>query len=189
VATTNASLVRDRVDGGAWSEPAPGPTVALALTPGPHTVEFQSVDAAGAVDPTPASSRVTVDLSPPRVRLLTRSDGARTVLRASAVDALTGVDPSSFRWTFGDGSTATGPLVRRRFGAARAGRVRLTVMDMAGNVGTFDTIIPAPVPAARDASPQADHGSRQFAERRSGGSRRRGRPAKRGHRSHRGFQA
>jgi hypothetical protein len=50
-----------RLDGGPWSAPTPEPRQTLAaLAPGPHVLEGAAVDAAGNVDPAPATWRFTV---------------------------------------------------------------------------------------------------------------------------------
>jgi subtilisin family serine protease len=143
VALAGADQVRYRVDGGAWSAPFAGPTVAILLTAGSHTIEMQAVSVTGAHDPSPAVSQVSVDLTPPTIAFSWTRDGSGMVLQATARDDLAGIEPASYGWDFGDGSAAAGARVRHVFPAGRGHRVRVSVADLVGNVGSFTATVPA----------------------------------------------
>jgi subtilisin family serine protease len=121
--------VRTRVDGGAWSAPDAQLERDFTLPQGRHVVEAQAVDAAGAVDPSPARHVVTIDRTRPRVSMRWFVHGTRTLFRAR----ITGAPASSARWSFGDGDTAAGARVARRFAESRARRIVLSARDAAGN--------------------------------------------------------
>lgn len=127
--------VRTRVDGGAWSAPTTETTLRLALPEGRHVVEAQAIDAAGAVDPSPARHAVAVDRTAPRVSMRFGRRGTAAVFLGAVRDAGSGADRSSVRWSFGQGDVAAGRRVIRHFGEARARRVVLTARDAAGNRG------------------------------------------------------
>lgn len=133
VALTGADRVRWRVDGGAWSEPSAETTRAFALAEGRHVVEAQAVSPEGVPDPTPAVHRVTVDRTPPDVRVSVRRDGTRAIFTGRVRDRLSGTAPRSVRWSFGDGTGAGRLRVVRRFAEARTRRVVLVARDRAGN--------------------------------------------------------
>ena len=120
---------RTRVDGGAWTAPAAELSLSLPLREGRHVVEAQAVDAAGAMDPSPARHVVIVDRTAPRLAVSWTRSGTATVFRSRVQGAAAG----SIRWSFGDGDTARGPRVRRSFAEARARRVIVTARDRAGN--------------------------------------------------------
>ena len=63
-ATEAGSTFQCRVDDGAW-EPCTTPHTTGTLADGTHKFEVRAVDAAGNVDPTPASRTFTVDTTPP----------------------------------------------------------------------------------------------------------------------------
>lgn len=125
--------VRTRVDGGEWSAPTSTPTIALVLPEGRHIMEAQAIDAAGAVDPTPARHAVTIDLTRPRVAIGWKRVGTTARFSGRVSDALSGARRETIRWSFGGGETARGARVVRRFAEARARRVILTARDAAGN--------------------------------------------------------
>ena len=125
--------VRTRVDGGEWSAPTSALGLSLTLPEGRHVVEAQAVDAAGAVDPTPARNAVTVDRTRPRVAIRWSRSGTEARFRARLSDAGSGVRRGSVRWSFGEGETARGARVTRRFAEARRRWVVLTARDAAGN--------------------------------------------------------
>ncbi|WP_217923306.1 S8 family serine peptidase [Miltoncostaea oceani] len=131
VALTGGVAVRTRVDGGAWSEASPQTTIALTLPEGRHVVEAQAIDAAGVADRSPARHTVLVDRTRPRPVITITGHGTAATFRARVADARTG----TLRWSFGDGETARGSRVTRRFGEARARRIVLSVRDAAGNEG------------------------------------------------------
>jgi hypothetical protein len=114
----------------------------MDLPPGKHTVEIQAVAATGATDPTPAVSQVSVDDTPPTVAFSWTRDGALMLLHATARDDLSGLQPSSFSWNFGDGSTGAGQRVRHDFAGTKAHKVRVSVSDLVGNVGSFTATVP-----------------------------------------------
>ncbi|MGD9695950.1 MAG: S8 family serine peptidase [Thermoleophilia bacterium] len=124
---------RTRVDGGAWSAVQEEPGFEVTVAEGRHLVEAQAVDAAGAVDPSPARRQVTVDRTRPRATLTVRRSGTALVFTAKVSDPLSGASASAARWSFGDGDTAGGARVVRRFAESRARRVVLRARDAAGN--------------------------------------------------------
>jgi subtilisin family serine protease len=131
VTVSGGTRYRVRVDGGAWSDASSSPTLTLSLAEGRHAVEAQGLSDTGVPDPTPARAQVTVDRTPPSVRVVSRPAAAgRIALHAQASDALSGVDPGSYVWTLPDGSTVGGAALNR---AASAGTARLSVRDLAGN--------------------------------------------------------
>ncbi len=125
--------VRTRVDGGEWSAPTTALSLSLTLPEGRHVVEAQAIDAAGAADPTPARHAVTVNRTRPRVAIGWSRSGTAARFRARVSDAGSGVRRDSVRWSFGDGDTARGAKVTRRFAEARRRWVVLTARDAAGN--------------------------------------------------------
>jgi subtilisin family serine protease len=125
--------VRTRVDGGAWSAPTDVLSLSLTLPEGRHVVEAQAIDAAGAADPTPARHVVTVDRTRPRVVIGWSLSGTAARFRARVSDYGSGVRRGSVRWSFGEGETARGSRVVRRFAEARRRTVVLTARDAAGN--------------------------------------------------------
>ena len=124
--------VRFRVDGGAWTAASPTLSASFALPEGRHVVEAQAIDGAGAVDPTPARHAVTVDRTRPRVAIGVSLSGTRTTFRARVRDSLSGPRRDSIRWSFGEGRTARGAKVVRRFAESRRRRVVLRARDAAG---------------------------------------------------------
>jgi subtilisin family serine protease len=120
---------RIRVDGGPWGAPCAATTLRLTLPEGRHVVEAQAMDAAAVTDPSPARHVVTVDRTAPRLRLAVSRQGTRAVFRATVRGAADG----PVRWSFGDGQTAAGARIVRRFAEARARRVVAAVRDKAGN--------------------------------------------------------
>lgn len=125
--------VRFRVDGGDWTAPSPVLALSLPLAEGRHVVEAQAVDAAGAVDPSPARHAVTVDRTRPRVAIGWSLSGTRATFRARVSDSLSGPRQDSIRWSFGEGETARGARVVRRFAESRRRWVVLSARDAAGN--------------------------------------------------------
>ena len=161
VLTGGATLVRTRVDGGAWSAPGTALTLSLSLPQGRHTVEAQAIGQTGLEDPTPASHVVTVDHTKPTLSFSVTRRGETAVFAARVTDRLSGPSKNTIRWSFGDGELARGakgdPPVRRgphparRAHGARRGRQR----------------------ELRDAALRAPRGrSRAGAEGRAAGSRR-----------------
>jgi subtilisin family serine protease len=149
VSLAGADQARYRVDGGAWSVPFPAPALAVDLPPGKHTVEIQAVAATGATDPSPAVSQVSVDLTPPTIAFSWSRDGSVMVLNATARDDLAGIEPTSYSWLFGDGSAGAGARVRHDFSGTKAYRVRVSVSDLVGNVGSFTATVPGSAAVAR----------------------------------------
>ena len=84
VLTGGATMVRTRVDGGAWSAPGTALALSLSLPQGRHTVEAQAIGQTGLEDPTPASHVVTVDRTgPPLSFSVTRRGETRSSRPAS----------------------------------------------------------------------------------------------------------
>ncbi|MHB9049421.1 MAG: CARDB domain-containing protein, partial [Pirellulales bacterium] len=70
-----------RLDGGQWSSPAAGRTLALAdLADGPHTLEVRARDLAGNLDPSPAVRHFRVDATGPVISGASESPGERSCL-------------------------------------------------------------------------------------------------------------
>jgi subtilisin family serine protease len=133
VLSGGATMVRTRVDGGAWSAPGAAHTLFLSLPQGRHTVEAQAIGQTGLEDPTPASHVVTVDRTRPTLAISVTRRGEIAVFTARVTDRLSGPRVATIRWSFGDGELARGAKVSRRFAEARARRVVLTARDAAGN--------------------------------------------------------
>jgi subtilisin family serine protease len=133
VLSGGATLVRTRVDGGAWSAPGTALTLSLSLPQGRHTVEAQAIGQTGLEDPTPASHVVTVDRTKPTLSFSMTRRGETAFFAARVTDRLSGVGKGTIRWSFGDGELARGAKVSRRFAEARTRRVVLTARDAAGN--------------------------------------------------------
>ena len=121
--------VRTRVDGGPWSVAGADTALRLSLPEGRHVVEAQAIDAAGVTDPSPARHAVTVDRTAPSLRVTVARRGTRAVFRSRVRGGAAG----PVRWSFGEGETAAGARVVRRFAEGRARRVVATVRDAAGN--------------------------------------------------------
>ncbi len=125
--------VRTRVDAGAWSEPGETLTISLDVSEGRHVVEAQAIDDLGNVNPTPARHVVLVDRTRPRIAIGWRRSGTAAEFRGRVTDGLSGTRRNSIRWSFGQGETARGARVVRRFAEGRTRRVVLTARDAAGN--------------------------------------------------------
>ncbi|CAN0452866.1 unnamed protein product, partial [Phaeothamnion confervicola] len=76
---------------------------------------------------------VTVDRTRPTIAIGWTRAGTRAVFHGRVSDAGSGPRPNSIRWSLGDGDTARGPRVVRRFAEARARRLVVTALDAAGN--------------------------------------------------------
>jgi subtilisin family serine protease len=131
--SNGGQTVRTRVDGGDWSAPTASLTASLSLAEGRHVVEAQALDVAGVADPSPARHAVIVDRTGPRIAIGWRRSGTAAEFRGQVTDLLSGTRRSSIRWSFGQGETARGSRVVRRFPEAHARRVVLTARDAAGN--------------------------------------------------------
>ncbi|HTI35034.1 MAG TPA: S8 family serine peptidase [Miltoncostaea sp.] len=120
--------VRSRVDGGPWGEATSDTTLRLTLPEGRHVVEAQAIDAAGVADPSPARHAVTIDRTAPVLRIAMSREGTRSVFHSTTRGA-----SGPVRWSFGEGDTAAGGRVVRRFAEGRPRRVVAAVADAAGN--------------------------------------------------------
>lgn len=129
----DAALVRTRVDGGTWSGATSATTFTLTLPQGTHTVEAQGLSESG-TGGEPASHRVTIDGTGPRISVSTRLRGSAMVFTARATDPA-GVRTGSITWSFGDGDIARGAQVRRAFADRVPRRVTVRVSDALGNRG------------------------------------------------------
>jgi subtilisin family serine protease len=131
--TGGAELVRVRVNGGAWGPAGFDPGFAVRLPEGRHVVEAQGLDAEGRPGAgAPAAHAVTVDRTPPAVRVTWHRAGGRLVFTATTRDRH-GVRPGSVRWDFGHGDVARGSTVVRRFADDAPRRVLVSATDRAGN--------------------------------------------------------
>ncbi|MFP5451237.1 MAG: S8 family peptidase [Thermoleophilia bacterium] len=130
--TGGAELVRTRVDGGPWSAAGHDDEITLRLPQGRHVVEAQGLDFEGNSGTAPARHVVTVDHTPPWLRVTWRRTGRALVFTARTTDA-NGVRPGSVRWHFGFGDVATGARVTRRFADDARRRIVVTASDAAGN--------------------------------------------------------
>lgn len=146
VRVSGGDSVRARIDGGAWTPPTTSMTVTLTVGEGRHVIEVQGLAASGAVDPTPARNKVTVDLTAPTVGFTARARGGSATLVARASDRLSAVDPGSYLWRFDDGTRASGARATHAFADNRPHRVTLTVRDRAGNHGRASRRVTAPAP-------------------------------------------
>lgn len=121
------------LDGGRF-RPCGSPTGYENLAEGRHNFKTRSIDAAGNVDPTPASRSWTVDLTPPRT-VLTANEGNRTA-GATARFGFSADEPVSGFYCSLDGvphSRCAGP---QEYAGLAAGRHDFEVYarDLAGNV-------------------------------------------------------
>jgi hypothetical protein len=102
--TSSGTILNCRVDGGAWEECndpdseqytpiRPGSFSLTNLTEGQHTFEVRANDAAGNVDPTPASSTFYVDGTAPTIDITRPVNGSRFVLDTDVDSAFTCSDP------------------------------------------------------------------------------------------------
>jgi hypothetical protein len=148
VALTGATTYRTRVDGAAWGPLSTDPTLLVTTDEGRHVVEVQAVSPTGVPDPTPARDQVTVDDTPPEVSFTWRAAGRNVRFFAQLLDRLSGADPSSLTWRFGDGTSARGPTVTHAFGRGAPRRVRVSARDLAGNEATATRLL---APGARAA--------------------------------------
>ncbi len=132
VTSGSAGSARHRVNGGPWSAPQALPVLRVPLADeGEHTVEVQAVSPDGVPDPTPASVAVTLDRTPPDVRIGWRRRGDKATFVVRASDELTSV--ARPRWTFGRGVRRAGRRVAVRFTEPGRRVVTVTVRDAAGN--------------------------------------------------------
>lgn len=145
--TGDAELVRTRVDGGPWSAATYDDEFTLRLPQGRHVVEAQGLDAAGNSGGAPARHTVTVDHTPPGLRMTSRRAGRALVFTAHASDP-SGVRPGSVRWDFGFGDVAAGATVTRRFADDARRRVIVTASDAAGNTRRITATLRPPSASA-----------------------------------------
>jgi subtilisin family serine protease len=145
--TGDAELVRARVDGGPWSAATHDDEFTLRLPQGRHVVEAQGLDADGNSGSAPARHTVTVDHTPPGLRMSVRRSGRALVFRAHASDP-SGVRPGSLHWDFGFGDVATGAAVTRRFADDARRRVVVTASDAAGNTRRLTATLRPPATSA-----------------------------------------
>ena len=132
------------------------PSVPITLAPGPdgpRTVSVSALDAATTTGPAPPSpdgnasppvqATVLLDrLAPtPVVGLAAPTArpgvplalGGRRSVDGAAGAADSGLDPSGFQWSFGDGSVGRGPLVAHAYARLGTYKGTLTLSDRAGN--------------------------------------------------------
>jgi PKD domain len=135
------------------------PSVPLTLSPGPdgpRTVSVRALDGATTAGPAPpspdgnasapAQATVLLDrLAPtPKVGMSAPSAkpgvplalGARRSVDGVAGAADSGLDPSGFLWSFGDGSVGRGALVQHVYARLGTYKGTLTLSDRAGNAAT-----------------------------------------------------
>ena len=89
-----APTVWYRIDTGAWTWSAPGPT--FVLPAGPHTISYNSTDLLGGQEPTHEAA-VFVDGLPPETTLTVSNGTGGKLLSLSAVDLASGVDWTEYR--------------------------------------------------------------------------------------------
>jgi subtilisin family serine protease len=133
IALTGATTYRSRVDGAPWGPLTTDTTLRVATGEGRHVIEVQAVSPRGVPDPTPSRDQVTVDFTPPEISFTWRTAGRHVTFFARLLDRLSGPDPSSLVWSFGDGASARGPSVTHAFRRTAPRRVRASVRDLAGN--------------------------------------------------------
>jgi hypothetical protein len=135
------------------------PSVPITLAPGPdgpRTVAVTALDGATTTGPSPpspdgnasapAAATVLLDrLAPtPRVGLAAPTArpgvplaiGGRRSLDGAGGIADSGLDPTGFAWSFGDGSVGRGPLVAHAYARLGTYKGTLTLADRAGNAAT-----------------------------------------------------
>ncbi len=134
----SARWVEDGVDLGS------GLAIALRFpSPGQHTVSLRVADWLGNVGVDSRTVQVNVDAEAPTVSAgadVRIAPGAPITLAGTAVDGGSGLDPASVRWTFDDGSSATGLRTTRTFATAGKRTATLEARDRAGNRAT-DTLL------------------------------------------------
>ncbi|MEM2780263.1 MAG: FG-GAP-like repeat-containing protein [Candidatus Bathyarchaeia archaeon] len=120
----------------------------LITTEGWNTLEFWSVDEAGNVEAHNFLSGIKLDKTPPKIVFSlskkTIEVGQTLMLDASASsDSCAGV--SEWLWLFGDGTNATGPIVKHSYSRNGTFTIILRVYDNAGNYAEVtDTITVLP---------------------------------------------
>ena len=155
---TPSALMRyqARIDRGAWSKPAYGGRLQLAVSGGAHTVEVAAVDQNGNVDSTPATYTIMVDDVVPKLSFWGAPDPVvaddQVTVHFDGSDDRTAADKlifvaQLFRNNPADGTTdlvqhqTLSPGVREAtFPLMQEGvfRIRVTVKDGAGNVTSQD---------------------------------------------------
>ncbi|WP_175491109.1 Ig-like domain-containing protein [Pontibacter chinhatensis] len=134
ISDETASTFQASVDGSAYTT-VTTPLSITGLSEGTHTVQIRAMDAAGNLDPTPASYTWTVDATAPTVTSINRHNPASAATNASTVtflvsfsEAVTGVDAADFTLT------ATGNAAGYVTGVSGAGnRYEITVSDISGS--------------------------------------------------------
>ncbi|WP_170114091.1 Ig-like domain-containing protein [Pontibacter mucosus] len=129
-----ASTFQASVDGSSFTA-ATTPLTLTELREGTHTVQIQAMDAAGNLDPTPASYTWTVDATAPAVTGITRHNPATATTNANTVtflvsfnEAVTGVSADDF--TLSSAGITTETIT----GVSGAGnRYEITVSNISGS--------------------------------------------------------
>ena len=132
------------------------PSVPITLAPGPdgqRTVSVSALDAATTTGPAPPSPDGNASPPDQATELLDRlaptpvvglaaptarpgvplALGGRRSVDGAAGAADSGLDPSGFQWSFGDGSVGRGPLVAHAYARLGTYKGTLTLSDRAGN--------------------------------------------------------
>jgi hypothetical protein len=127
-------------DGGPWT-PCPSPYTAAPLGDGPHTFDVRAVDAAGNVDPSPATWAWLVDTTPPTASIDDPGANVRGLVTLTSVESDPGANPSGiasveYQYSVADANTwvATPALWDTIAVADGLYDVRVVVTDNAGNV-------------------------------------------------------
>ncbi|WP_170964461.1 PKD domain-containing protein [Natronomonas salsuginis] len=119
-------------------------------SPGTYTVELTVRDGNGNTDT--STKTITVEDTSPQAVFAPSTFDARTGESVS-FDARGSTDAegpiSSYRWTFGDGSSATGPTQTHAYASGGIYTVRLTVTDDGGNTAVREKIVTVTVPNAQ----------------------------------------
>lgn len=119
-------------------------------SPGTYTVQLTVRDSERNTDT--ATTTVTVRDRPPQATFAPSTFDARTG-EAVSFDATGSVDAegpiSSYRWTFGDGSSATGPTQTYAYANSGSYTVRLTVTDGGGNTAMRQKTVDVTAPNVR----------------------------------------
>lgn len=119
-------------------------------SPGTYTVELTVRDGNGNTDT--ATTTVTVEDKPPQAVFAPSTFDAQTG-EAVSFDARGSTDAegpiNSYRWTFGDGASATGATQTHTYASGGSYTVRLTVTDDRGNTAVREKSIDVTVPNAR----------------------------------------
>ena len=131
-------------------------------SPGTYTVELTVRDGSGNTDT--ATRKITVRDASPKAAFAPSTFDSQTGEPVS-FDASGSTDAegpiSSYRWTFGDGSSANGPTQTHTYASSGSYTVRLTVTDGGGNTAVREKIVNVTAPNARPSAAFTSSADRQ----------------------------